>query len=318
MNVDFCASKAFKIDSKELKDKLFIEIGSLIGIKLKDDYFPGAQPVTIEKKDINKLKNGYMVCEKTDGERAVLILINLNNKPMCFLINRNNELYFMDLSFKKELFEGTIMDGELIKTNKDEWNYLIHDCLAYNGSSFMDLPHSLRYGCIIDCIVKRYSHKETDVFFIKTKLFYKFGPGIDKTWEHIKSTTENKIDGLIFTSIYDTIKFGRDYNLLKWKEFHTIDFLVKKVGKKINLYYTKKGTNVIYRSYTIKEASHIISFMKESDLMDGIIIEFKVNCETDCFTPYRLRGDKNKPNGEITVNNTIINIKENIKIEDLI
>ena len=62
----------------------------------------------------------------------------------------------------------------------------------------------------------------------------------------------------------------------------------------------------------------LISFVKESDLMDGIIIEFKVNCETDCFTPYRLRGDKNKPNGEITVNNTIINIKENIKIEDLI
>ena len=143
-------------------------------------------------------------------------------------------------------------------------------------------------------------------------------PQLMELYNEIISTTENKIDGLIFTSIYDPIKFGRDYNLLKWKEFHTIDFLVKKVSKKINLYYTKKGTNVIYRSFSIKEASHIISFVKESDLMDGIIIEFKVNCETDCFTPYRLRGDKNKPNGEITVNNTIINIKENIKIEDLI
>ena len=63
-----------------------------------------------------------MVCEKSDGERAILLLININNKPMCFIINRNNDLYFMDLSFKKEVFEGTIMDGELIKTKNGEWN----------------------------------------------------------------------------------------------------------------------------------------------------------------------------------------------------
>ena len=37
-------------------------------------------------------KNTYAVCEKTDGERAILLLINIDNKPMCFIINRNNEL----------------------------------------------------------------------------------------------------------------------------------------------------------------------------------------------------------------------------------
>jgi hypothetical protein len=96
-----------------------------------------------------------MVCEKTDGERAILLLINIDNKPMCFIINRNNELYFMDLSFKKEVFEGSIFDGEIIKTKAGTWNYLIHDCMAYNGTSFLELSHRLRYACIIDFIVKR-------------------------------------------------------------------------------------------------------------------------------------------------------------------
>jgi hypothetical protein len=120
MNVDFCNSKAYKVDSNDLKEKLMLECDKLFGFKLKRGYFPGSQPVAVELKDLDTLKKEeYMVCEKTDGERAVLLLININNKPMCFIINRNNELYFMDLSFKKEVFEGSIFDGELIKTNND-------------------------------------------------------------------------------------------------------------------------------------------------------------------------------------------------------
>ena len=204
MNVPFCNSNAFKIDSPELKERVYLECEKLFEIKIKRDYFPGPQPVTVEMKDIPKLNenyNSYMVCEKTDGERAILLLINIDNKPMCFIINRNNELYFMDLSFKKEVFEGSIF--------------------VYNGTSFLKENHRLRYACIIDFILKRYVNKETDCFNIKTKLFYNYGPLVNKTWEHIQKTTENKIDGLNFTPIDHPVVFGRDYSLLKWKELHT-------------------------------------------------------------------------------------------------
>ena len=254
MNVAFCNSKAFKIDSIELKEKVFLECDNLFGFQLKRDYFPGPQPVTIEKKNLNQLKNNYIVCEKSDGERAILLLINLNNKPMCFMINRNNDFYFLDLSFKKEVYEGSIFDGELIKTKEEgSWNYLIHDCMIYNGTSFVEKSHKIRYGCIIDLITKRYQNKsESDCVNIKTKIYYNFGPGIEETWEHIQKTTENEIDGLIFTPINGNVVFGRDNTLFKWKETHTIDFFAKIVGKKINLYYYKKVLSVY------------VSFKKES------------------------------------------------------
>ena len=51
MNVEFCNSKAFKIDSDELKEKVMIECDLLFEIKLKRGYFPGPQPVAIENKD---------------------------------------------------------------------------------------------------------------------------------------------------------------------------------------------------------------------------------------------------------------------------
>ena len=170
--------------------------------------------------------------------------------------------------------------------------------------------------------MKRYSHKETDCLYIKTKLFYRYGPELEKTWEHIQKNTENNIDGLIFTPIDHPIIFNRDYDLLKWKEDHTMDLFVKIVGKKINLYYNKKNENVLFKSYPEKSENYqnIVKFLKDpkKQLKTGVIIEFKYTPDKDLFECYRLRTDKDKPNGEITVNNTLTNITENLKILDLV
>lgn len=316
MNVPFCNSNAFKIDLEDLKEKVYTECEKLFKMELKRGYFPGPQPVTIELKDLPKLNESYMVCEKTDGERAILLLINIDNKPMCFIINRNNELYFTDLSFKKEVFEGSIFDGEIIKTKSETYNFLIHDCMCYNGTSFLESSHQLRYACIIDFIVKRYNHKPTDCFNVKTKLFYNYGNKLDETWKHIQKTTENKIDGLIFTPINGPIIFGRDNDLLKWKEKHTMDFFIKKENKKVNLYFQKKGKLELYKTLT-KENEKILKggILTQDNLKQGCIVEFEYNDEL--FVPYRIRTDKNKPNGEITIKNTMINIEEEITIETL-
>ena len=322
MNVEFCNSKAFLIDSTDLKEKVFVACESIFGFKnnsFKRGNFPGPQPVAIESKDIDKLRLGYMVCEKTDGSRAILLLININNKPMCFIINRNNELYFLDLSFKKEVFEGSIFDGEIIKTKSGEWNFLIHDCMTYNGKSFLNENHRLRYNCGLDLILKRYSSKPGDCLNIKTKLFYKFGEGIEETWKHIKSTTENEIDGLIFTPITHSIIFGRDNNLFKWKEIHTLDLKVKFEKKSVYLYYTSKNNLVEFKKYKNDHINYknIVNFIKKEKILDEEpIIEFKMPLE-EHFIPYRNRSDKSHPNGEVTVKNTIINISENLKISDL-
>jgi hypothetical protein len=336
MNIDFCNGKVFKVMAEALKEKIMKECDRLFGFQLKRGYFPGPQPVAIEKKDISYIKaNDYVVCEKTDGERGILILINIDKKPMCILINRNNEFLCLNISFKKEVFEGSIFDGEIIRTKKGDWNYLIHDCMVYNGRSFMKINHELRYSAIIDFIIKRYTNKKTDVFNIKTKIFYRFisSGGVIETWNHINKTTENKIDGLIFTPVLEDIKLGRQYTLYKWKEpeNNTIDFLVKKSQKKLNLYYEKKGSNELFRSLLPDSNNHkvITKFLADNDIdikKEGVIIEFKYspndspkNNEThELFKPYKIRLDKDRPNGEITLQNTLKNIEEAITITEIV
>ena len=110
--------------------------------------------------------------------------------------------------------------------------------MCYNGKNFTKINHKLRYATIIDFITKRYVNKESDCFNIKTKLFYHCTTGtIKDTFEHINKTTENKIDGLIFTPIYEPIFFGRQFDLFKWKygNNNTVDLFVKHYKIEMNM-----------------------------------------------------------------------------------
>jgi hypothetical protein len=85
----------------------------------------------------------------------------------------------------------------------------------------------------------------------------------------------------------------------------------------MNLYYYKKVLSV-YVSFKKESKNYtaIVDFVGENvDLLKGAVIEFKIL--DDYYEPYRLRKDKNRPNGEITVNNTFKNIQESIKISEL-
>lgn len=329
MSMKFCNGTCEKISNSLLIEKIRKECGRLLEINLPENYFPGPQPVAIEKENIPKLKSGeYVVCEKTDGERAILLLINIDNKPMCFINNRNNEYMYLPLSVKKEVFEGTIFDGEIVKNVNNEWIYLIHDTLCYNGRNYTNTNHKLRYSSIIDFIVRRYVHKDHDPFKIKTKLFYNYIPfnndngGIKTTWEFINKTTEHKIDGLIFTPIYEKIIYGTQNNLFKWKSVNTMDLLVKyyKQTGSINLYYYKKG-NKLFKTFEVDTDNYrrINQYYIENELdkKKDHIIEFNYSLNNDVFTPYKIRTDKQKANGETTFLNTLKNITENIKIIEL-
>ena len=92
-----------KVTNKIL-DCILARYSELVGVPIKEGTFPGPQPVAVEKRHLPVLKNNeYVVCEKSDGERKLLLILYINEKPMCFLVDRNNEYKFIELSFKKTL-----------------------------------------------------------------------------------------------------------------------------------------------------------------------------------------------------------------------
>jgi hypothetical protein len=98
------------------------------------DYFPGPQPISIEYKHFPTLKGGdYVVCEKTDGERYMMVALTFEGKKKCLFVNRAFNMFEVPINLKKSAYDGTILDGELY-----EDTLMVYDAILVAGQSVWD------------------------------------------------------------------------------------------------------------------------------------------------------------------------------------
>jgi hypothetical protein len=272
--------------------------------------FPGCQPISIEFKHFNILKSQpYVVCEKTDGIRFMFLAFMFENKKRCVFINRALDMFECTLNFRKPIYEGTILEGELY-----EDTFLIYDCLLTSGSvignkNFID---RLDY---IEKVLKMLTVLKYDQIKMKIKNFYPLGE-FEKFMKEYLPTVKQKIDGLIFTPIMDTIKTGTHETMFKWKprDKNTIDFQFKKKGNVWRLYVQDRG-KLIFES-EIREDQVPPGIRIEEDSI--IECQYMHQDEPMWWKPIQRRDDKTYPNGRRTFYRTLVNIKEDIKMGDFL
>jgi hypothetical protein len=257
--------------------------------------FPGPQPVSIERRHFVEFrKRKYLVCEKTDGVRHMLVSCEHEGKRVTVLVNRA----FAMTPVSTMIPRGTILDGELVELKAGgKPVFLIYDAVIVKGLDVRHEPLDRRLDAARG-LLKSVIRSTKDPFEIRVKTMiplcdFATLPPLDSfPWE---------TDGLVFTPVPDPIRMGTHETLFKWKprDRITIDFSVRNGHE---LFVQDRGTEY-------KEAE--LHLHNRVTAPDGSILECGYG-DQGWFVE-KIRTDKTYPNNRRTYFRTLVNLRENIQ-----
>uniref|UniRef100_D3TNV7 mRNA-capping enzyme n=1 Tax=Glossina morsitans morsitans TaxID=37546 RepID=D3TNV7_GLOMM len=211
--------------------------------------FPGAQPVSMNRENINMLhERPYRVSWKADGTRYMMLI---NKRDEIYFIDRNNSCFQVDnLTFVKsedlnEHLEDTLVDGEMVLDKyKDNTipRYLIYDVVRLGEKDIGKQPfYEDRLNCIQKeiieprhrAMVEKIIDRNDEPFGVRKKDFWDIRTSASLLSEKFAKRLSHEPDGLIFQPSKEPYTPGMCEDVFKWKplEMNSIDFRLKIVEK---------------------------------------------------------------------------------------
>ena len=317
--VEFGNFKTWKVTNETTKQNLFSKIAPHVKSE-KSNMFPGAHPVSIERKHFEQLgKEPYWVCAKSDGIRFLFVCVTHENKPYSFFLNRRNDIFLLNCNNENNVYNSTILDGEMIYNWKySRFDYVTYDAVIVNGVQVSELYHSerLKHAYLaIQNITNAH-----DIHF-DIKQFYPL-KDIKHYYDNVVPNLFHKTDGLIFTPEELPVTNGTHFKLFKWKECYdnTVDFSIHRNIKCKNPKYILKITKGKYLNSLFENTLHLdMDMEKQVDdhikQHDACILECKYLYPNN-WKGVLIRKDKTYPNNALTYTKTLLNIKENIQLDE--
>lgn len=291
-------------------------------------YFPGALPVSLMRKDLSYITEmPYMVAEKTDGVRYLLLAFKDDKHSYSLLVDRGFRFYFTFVKFTTSLLIGlgTLFDGEII-LEETGFKFYAHDLVCVAGNQRVALQtyqqrmyhvkQILRWQCFPA------DNPAQDLILMLPKQVFPISD-LTKLWNELIPELPHRCDGLIFTPNNLPHEGKKNKLLFKWKQpgDNTVDL-------QLGPYNPADG------SYSLLtwDTSQYFEFCNITMSMDqwqsigisnpnnhlGSILECKFYFERNMWIPEHVRKDKIVPNDVTTIRKTIEAMVENLTIHELL
>jgi len=189
--------------------------------RFKTDMFPGPQPVTLQKKDLDKIRT-YNVTDKADGLRCLLYVLD----GRVYLVDGGFRVYATGLTSSADV----VLDGEWI-CRAGSNRYYAFDCLT-DGPFLANANANAggRWAAMRDAVATMVPNEKIPAANALVVSMKEFRLGPDAVAATLDAVKPYKTDGLIFTpdDAQLPMRGGTWDAQFKWKPAHenTIDFLV--------------------------------------------------------------------------------------------
>ena len=282
-------------------------------MRTKPHMFPAPSPISVERRHFDQLNSHpYVVSPKADGER--FLLVTLGDRSV--LINRAFEETDIKFRFKKNAFEGTILDVEKIGNR-----ILVFDAYQVNGEIIKDKGLDERLDRAT-ALVKSVLKTSKDPFKIEMKPVFER----DELEKAMNTDFGYETDGLIFTPKDEPARVGTHETMFKWKplEKNTVDF---QVVPSTRMHDCRQEMIYGYDLYVQEHGKKICEARVLQDLVEPhwrpimdagkdhcLILECEyIQGEVNFWRPIGIRRDKTMPNAGRTFQRTLVNIEEDIQ-----
>jgi len=295
--ISFCDRIAHNIKSNEIKQEILDVLERKYNIKIIQKHF-----FKLTDDSVNHIiSTPHVVSIKTNGNPYIMYLTKYENKEIIYFIDKKihptyqlPRIIINNGRFNEKLFEGTILDGEMVSDNDKNWLYLISDMIVYKGEYLIKLMLPERIKLLYNMLDNEYIEENPmDMCKYKVKPYY-----------NLCNDTLNNISNIEFPFTIRGIYFWAFNLKYKPKLLNLDDNLIQKVNIKTkeNLDFIVKNNNIQVKSLIKTQNPDVYKIIEDNTFA----------CVQDIKTSHLIRNEfKDSFLNEIKKFKCIFNIKFN-------
>jgi len=176
--ISFCSGEGENVSSKDIKQQILSTLEKKYGINLRYNH-----ACILNDKSLNFLKNPHLISIKTTGTNYFLFITKFNNINYCFYIDRKIKqgytcprIISVKYRFDDDVFNDTLLDGEIVKDKNDNWMFLISDMIVSEGKNIKKTNIEKRFNKMYSMFTDKFvPDKQLDIcpLIVKRLFTYK-------------------------------------------------------------------------------------------------------------------------------------------------
>ncbi len=206
--INFCSKIAFNLRNENYKNKILKELFDKYKIMVTENSC-SIYDKRYSRVIVNQFNNPFHILStNTKGNRYYLYFRRDEfDKNMCLFIDRKicrgytqPRVIYTNFKMDNDIFDGTLIHGELVKVNEDNWFFILNDIVSYCGKSLKHTKKLDRIHYMYKFLQKQYSSDDIlDVCNFQVKKFFTYKQ-LDEFMNYVK-TLPYQVNGILFNSL---------------------------------------------------------------------------------------------------------------------
>jgi hypothetical protein len=175
--ISFAGKTAYNIRCNETKASILRELEDVHKTKIIQRHHERFTDGHIQKLS----SNPYLVTVRTNGNPYLVFLTRINLVNQCVLIDKKVQqgyssprMIIARFGFDDDLFDGTLLDGEMVSDSGGKWIFLVGDIFTHRGNHMNNVDVVRRINLVYDILGNMFRPDAFDVCGFQVKSYFSY------------------------------------------------------------------------------------------------------------------------------------------------